>query len=137
MNWTLPPTERIYLRSLAARQAEIAALPIMEQRKHMWYALNDAQPGARPPVVIETWTFDRDFLPESVFQCLTPTGREIETQLLRNIRNHEIIDDDKVTPDTFDIGWFIEENEFGVEIPRPDALDGSGGVAAPEQWQPG
>jgi hypothetical protein len=94
----------------------------------MWYALNDAQPGARPPVVIENWTFDRDFLPESVFQCQTPTGREIETQLLRNIRNHEIIDDDKVTPDTFDIGWFIEENEFGVEIPREERPDADGVV---------
>ena len=122
--WNLPQTERVYLRQLAARQAEIAALPLMEQRKQMWYALNDAHPGARPPVVIETWTFDRDFMPASIFSCQSPTGREIETQLLRNIRNHELIDDDKVTPNTFDIGWFTEEDEFGVTIEReaiPDA----------------
>ncbi|HEU0291617.1 MAG TPA: hypothetical protein VFR47_02710, partial [Anaerolineales bacterium] len=128
MNWNLLSHERSYLRQLAARQAEMAALPIMTQRKQMWYTLNDAQPGACPPVVIETWTFDRDFLPESVFQCQTPTGREIETQLLRNIRNYELIDDDKVTPDTFDIGWFIEEDEFGVTIPRESVPDAYGVV---------
>jgi len=128
MNWILLPDERTYLRQLAARQAEIAALPVMEQRKQMWYALNDAHPGARPPVVIETWTFDRDFMPESVFHCQTPTGREIETQLLRNIRNHEWVDDDKVTPNTFDIGWFIEEDEFGVKIEREAIPDADGVV---------
>jgi len=112
----LPNQERSYLRSLAERQAEYAALPIMETRKQMWYAINDAHPGARPPVIIETWTFDRDFMPESIFNCRTEVGRQIETQLLRNIRNHELIDDDKVMPDTFNIGWFIEEDEFGVPI---------------------
>ncbi len=126
MNWILPPTERSYLRQLAARQAEIAALPIMDERKQMWYALNDAHPGACPPVVIETWTFDRDFMPESVFRCQTHTGREIETQLLRNLRNYELIDDDKVMPKTFDIGWFIEDDEFGVTIPRETVPDADG-----------
>jgi hypothetical protein len=124
VNWQLPKSERDYLRELAKQQAAIAALPIMEQRKQMWYALNDAHPGARPPVVIETWTFDRDFMPSHIFRCQTQSGREIEAQLLRNIRNHELIDDDKVTPDTFDIGWFIEEDEFGVPTAHevfPDA----------------
>jgi hypothetical protein len=128
MIWKIPPAERAYLRELAKKQAEYAALPIMEQRKQMWYDLNDAHPGARPPVVIETWTFDRDFLPESVFQCTSPEGRYIETQLLRNIRNHELINDDKVIPDTFDIGWFIQEDEFGVEIEREDIPDSDGVV---------
>ena len=115
-DFQLPEQERAYLRELAKRQAEYAALPIMETRKQMWYALNDAHPGARPPVIIETWTFDRDFMPENVFQCHSELGRQIETQLLRNIRNHELIDDDKVMPDTFNISWFIEEDEFGVPI---------------------
>jgi hypothetical protein len=112
----LTKQERTYLRELAQQQAEYAALPIMEARKQMWYALNDNHPGARPPVIIETWTFDRDFMPESIFQCQSETGRQIETQLLRNIRNHELIDDDKVMPETFNIRWFIDENEFGMPI---------------------
>jgi len=89
MDWELPDKERQYLRELARKQAEYAALPVMAERKRMWYDLNDSHAGARPPFIVETGTFDRDFLPESVLLCETDTGRVIERQLLRNIRNHE------------------------------------------------
>ena len=126
VDYHLSENERNYLRSLAERQAEYAALPIMAKRKKMWYALNDAKQGARPPVIIETWTFDRDFMPDELFVCKSELGREIEAQLLRNIRNHELIDDDKVMPKTFNIGWFIEESEFGVEIKTQKVRDYDG-----------
>ena len=126
MEWHLPPQERTYLRQLAAQQAEYAALPIMDQRKRNWYALNDGRPGARPPVIVETWTFDRDFLPPSVYRCATELGRGIERQLLRNVRNHELIDDDKVIPDTFDIRWFTQIDELGVHIGRETVKDAQG-----------
>jgi len=126
MDFDLPPKERIYLRELAKRQAEYAALPVMDERKRMWYDLNDARPGARPPVIVETWTFDRDFLPEKIFQCQTKLGRDIEIKLLRNIRNHELIDDDKVIPDTFDISWCVDIDEFGVKIESETIQDAQG-----------
>ncbi len=122
----IPDEERRYLRELARKQAEYAALPVMAARKQMWYDLNDARSGARPPVIIETWTFDRDFMPESIFQCTSPAGRQIERQLLRNIRNHELIDDDKVIPDTFDIGWQVDIDEFGLYIDREVIKDAQG-----------
>lgn len=126
MQWAIPSQERDYLRDLAKRQAEYAALPVMDERRKMWYALNDGQAGARPPMIIETWTFDRDFLPESVFQCASETGRAVELQLLRNIRNHELIDDDKVMPDAFFMDWLTEIDEFGVEIPTETLKDSQG-----------
>ncbi len=126
MSWDVPVTERKYLRDLAQKQAEYASLPVMAERKQMWYALNDAHKEARTPVIIETWTFDRDFMPESIFQCTSETGRSIETQLLRNVRNHELIDDDKVIPDTFDTGWLIDYDEFGVKIDTERIEDAQG-----------
>ena len=126
MKWDIPKKERSYLRSLAAKQAEYAALPVMSERRRMWYDLNDAKPGARPPIIIETWTFDRDFLPDSLLRCSTDDGRSVERQLLRNIRNHELIDDDKVIPDTFEIDWFTEIDEFGVKIERETVEDSQG-----------
>jgi len=126
MTWNLPDNERTYLRNLAQKQAEYAVLPVMAERMKMWYELNDAHPGARPPVIIETWTFDRDFMPESLYRCTSPVGRDIETQLLRNVRNHEFINDDKVIPDTFDIGWFVEQDEFGVQIQTERVKDAQG-----------
>jgi len=124
--WVIPETERSYLRELAKKQAEYAALPVMKERRRMWYDLNDEKPNARPPVIIETWTFGSEFLPESALRCESPTGRSIEYQLLGNIRNHELIDDDKVIPDTFDIGWFVDIDEFGVTVGIENAEDGQG-----------
>lgn len=119
--------ERTYLRELATRQAEIAALPVMEERKQMWYALNDGDTGrARPPAIIETWTFNRDFLPDEIYQCESPPARKIESTLLANIRNHELIDDDKVIPDAFPIEWHVKINELGVSLDRQMTKDGEG-----------
>jgi len=126
MNWRLLPEERLLLRSLAQKQAEYAGLDVMRQRKEMWFALNDGRSGARPPVVVETWTFNRDFLPESVFHCTSEVGRSIERQLLENIRNFELINDDKVMPDTFDIPWFTEIDEFGIKIETEYVEDSQG-----------
>lgn len=126
MEWQLPLSERTILRELASKQAEYAALPVMRERRQMWYDLNDGRANARPPVIIEAWTFDRDFLPESVFRCQSETGRQIEEQLLREVRNHEFLDDDKVIPDTFDIGWFANIDQIGVKVKREKAKDAEG-----------
>jgi len=77
-------------------------------------------------VVVETWTFDRDFMPEDLFHCASDLGRGIERQLLRNVRNHELIDDDKVIPDTFDMRWFTQIDEMGVRIDRETVKDAQG-----------
>jgi len=124
--WTIANNERALLRELAKKQAEYAALPVMDERRHMWFGLNDGRPGARPPFIIETWTFGDEFLPETTLRCTSPAGREIERQLLGNIRNHELIDDDKVMPDSFDIGWFVDIDEFGVKVGFENAADGEG-----------
>lgn len=126
MEWHIPDSERTCLRELARRQADYAALPVMAQRRQMWCDLNDGRSGARPPVIVETGTFDRDFLPENLLRCASGAGRAVERQLLRNVRNHELIDDDKVILDTFDIGWFVEINELGVKIQRETVKDAQG-----------
>jgi len=125
MEWQIPTEERAYLRELARKQAEYAALPVMAQRRQMWLDLNDGRP-ARPPVVIETWTFDRDFMPAGAIRCVSETARSIEWQLLRNIRNHELIDDDKAIPDTFEMGWFADIDHLGVKIPQEAVKDAQG-----------
>jgi len=126
MPYTLPENERVYLRELAKRQAEIAALPIMAQRRQMWTDMNDDKPGARPPFVIETWTFDRDFMPASIYHCESDYGKRLENGFLRNIRHHEILDDDHVCPDTLDLGWHVWCDEFGLQIHAEYAKDAEG-----------
>ena len=126
MAYSLPVEERTYLRELAKRQAEIAALPVMQARKKLWTDTNDCVPGARPPFALESWTFDRDFMPESLLRCKSDTGRWLERTFLRNIRHHEIFNDDHVCPDTLDIGWHVWCDEFGVEIKVERVKDAEG-----------
>jgi len=99
----------------------------MAERKKLWYDLNDGRGGTRVPFIFETWTFDRDFLPKHVFKCTSETGRKIEYQLLSNIRNYELLNDDKVMPDYFSIHWFTQINEFGFKV-EVDYVPDSEGV---------
>lgn len=114
------------LRALAARQAELAALPVMAVRKKLWRDMNDGVPGARPPFAIESWTFDRDFLPDSLLKCTSGYGRQLERNFLRHIRHHEILNDDHVCPDTLDMGWHVWQDEFGIEIKTDHVKDAEG-----------
>lgn len=125
MAWLIPDEERKYLRELAKKQAEYAALPVMQERRKMWLDLNDGR-GARPPVVIETWTFDRDFMPPDIVRCKSDQGRGIEWQLLRTIREHELINDDKVVPATYNTCWWMGVDETGVNVESEHVKDSQG-----------
>lgn len=126
MPYALPAEDRVHLRQLARRQAEIAALPIQQQRRALWTAVNDDVPGARPPFAIESWTFDRDFMPKDLFRCTSDYGRRLENGFLRHIRHHEILGDDHVCPNTLDMGWHVWHDEFGIEIKTQYIKDSEG-----------
>lgn len=122
----LPDHERAYLRELAKKQAEYAALPIMAERERTWRDLNEGRPAV-PPVIIESWTFDRDFMPPGTYRCESGAGRGIEGQLLRNTRQHEIIDDDRVVPATFRVGWHMSIDTYGgVHVATESVKDAQG-----------
>lgn len=124
--YELPAAEVHYLRDLARRQAALTALPVMAERRQLWTDMNDAKPGARPPIVLESNTFDRDFLPTSLLQCATAYGRQLERQFLRALRHHEVLNDDHVCPDTLDMAWHVATDEFGIDIPTDRVKDQDG-----------
>ncbi len=126
MAYEISKSERVRLRELAAKQSEIASLPVMGQRRKLWTDVNDGKTGSRPPFAIETWTFDRDFMPASIFQCTSQYARSLEGSFLRNIRHHEILNDDHVCPDTVDMGWHLSYDEFGIKVPVEYVKDGEG-----------
>jgi hypothetical protein len=113
------------LRELAKKQKEYAALPVMRERMEQWRRNNDGLP-AIPPVVVETWTFDPDFMPESIFACTSPAARKIEYCLLKNIREYEIIGDDKVMPAYYPVDWKIDIDWFGIAAGTTHAADAQG-----------
>ena len=73
--------DRTILRNLAARVAEIAALPIMEKRRETWKKHNKLE-RVRPMLLVFPNVLWRDLLPETVLQCAGEQAREIEWLLL-------------------------------------------------------
>jgi hypothetical protein len=125
------PTEKRCLRELARRQADYAALPIMKERKALWYAHNSLQ-GERPVIVMEMDTFEQEMMPPP--RCTSPAAAILEQNLNRHLVNFEWIGDDKVVPDYYAVEWQIQVDEFGVLIPQEHADDGHGGAVG-YRWQ--
>ena len=92
--------ERERLRELAKRQVEIAALPVMEERKKLWYDLNDGK-SDHPLVTMEFHGLEQDVYPPPV--CADPLARGLELQMDRAIFKHEHYRDDRVIPDTVSV----------------------------------
>lgn len=122
-NFYVTPEERKCLRELAKKQLEYSQLPIMEERKQLWYKHNEGN-SVRPMIHVEIWTFEHDILPE--FKCETETGRAIELELYRNFTNYEKIDDDRIGPPYFSIQWDTYFKLFGVTIEKEHAVNSTG-----------
>ena len=103
--------ERAYLRDLAKRQRELAELPIMRQREQMWYDHNEAA-GARPMISVEEGHYWKEMAPE--MHCTDPLNREMEYQLLNQIHRVEMIGDDRVTPDFYEIKYGVYDSICGL-----------------------
>lgn len=122
-DYTILPQEIPYLRELAKKQLDYAMRPIVKERQKLWYQHNDLK-GTRPMVVMEEITFWDDIRP--TLKCTSVLGREIEDQLLKTIAVAELIDDDKVTPDFYEVELHLECKKFGVEQKKIYAREGIG-----------
>ena len=115
--------ERNYLRTLAEKQREMAQLPVMGERKKLWYLHNELK-GPRPMIVMEEETFLNEILPP--LQCQDPDARRMEKQILQTILPQQIFQDDKVVTEEFKVDVQIENKLFDVEMKKQFASDGIG-----------
>lgn len=115
--------ERIYLRELAKKQLEYSQLPVMKERTKLWYSHNDLK-GDKPLIVMETDYFNEDLLPVRV--CESKAAREIETELLIHITNHELVNDDKVIPGSYSVNRQIKHRDFDMDHIIHRAIDSNG-----------
>lgn len=112
--------DRRVIRDLAGRWAELAAQPVMEERKRQWRALHDLQPE-RPMILFETSSIDGYVAPDEL-RCVNPTLRAVEKTMRENIRHAEEVGDDIVLEPYLRIGWDIESNGFGVDVVTTEAV---------------
>ena len=122
-NSPIPALEKEYIRELAKKQLEYAKLPVMSERKRLWYLHNRSQ-GERPMVVMEESTFINDILPPR--RCEHPVTAGMERQFSQQIAAHETFDDDKVIPDYFYVFHSIHMNILGQKQKRTRAAKGPG-----------
>jgi hypothetical protein len=112
--------DRRVIRDLAARWAELAAQPVMAERKRQWRALHDLRPE-RPMILFETSSIDGYVAPDEL-RCVNPTLRAVEATMRDNIRHAEEVGDDIVLEPYLRIGWDIESNGFGVDVVTTEAV---------------
>lgn len=120
------PAERERIRRLASRWAEIAALPVMAERKRGWRALHDLEPE-RPMVLFEVGTVDQ-YVRDDELTCTNPVLRAVEATMLEHLHHFDEVGDDIVFEPYYRLGWDIRDSGWGVEviqIPGPKAADGS------------
>jgi len=104
--------ERMILRDLAKRVAEVASLPEQAKRIRLWKQFNSLKPE-RPMVLAYPEGGWRDLLPESVLQCFNPLFRSWEMTLRKTIYQFEKIHDDQPVTSNFNISWVMNYGDYG------------------------
>ena len=107
--------DRLILRELASKFAEIAALPVQQETKRLWKAINRLKPE-RP-------MFMMDQLPwhelngdgELTLRCQDDFCRQMEWNLRAALYKWNHMRDDSVIEPCIDIAKVIKGAHFGIE----------------------
>jgi len=101
------------LRDLAKKVAELAALPVQNERRRLWYKHN-ALKGEKPMVLVFPeggWT---EIMPDSTLQTSDEVLRQWERRLRQTIYTQEHFKDDQVAEPVFDIPSVCPFSDWGV-----------------------
>lgn len=111
--------DRVILRDLASRVAEIAALPVQEERRRLWKGHNSLKPH-RPMILIFPEGGWEELMPASGLSCEGEQARQIERDLRRRIYHHEHFADDTVIEGEWIVQKAISTSGWGLS-PRHHA----------------
>ncbi len=113
---------RTILRELARRVADIAALPVQEQRRARWRRHNRLDATAGPMILIFPEGSWEELLPDAALVCEDEASRRIEWELRRRIYCHEHFRDDTVIEREWVVPKVIHNTGWGLagkRIPAP------------------
>jgi len=108
--------DRAVIRELAARTAEIAALPVQEQKRALWRKLN-ARQAVRPMVMIDQvcWN-EMNVRDELTLRCEDPECRAYEEGLRRMLFQWKHFPVDMVVEPFVRVPMAIRSSGFGVDV---------------------
>ncbi len=106
----------VILQELAARVAEIASLPVQEEKRRLWRGLNALEPE-RPMVMIDQvcWN-EMDIGDELTLACVDPECRAYEEFLRRTLFQWKYFPVDMVVESFIRIPMAIANTGFGIEV---------------------
>jgi len=124
------------MRALAQQWMELAADPVMAERKRLWTAVHDLK-AERPVILIEAGTIG-GFVDDSELKCENPILRAVEKNMRITIRQAKELGDDIVVEPFYRMGWRMKFSDYGVPIEFQGAQEASMGykfnypIATPE-----
>jgi hypothetical protein len=117
--------DRKILRELAQRVAEIAAMPLMAERRDLWRRHNNME-QVRPVVYVEPEGAWGELLPDQALLCREQTAREIERDLRRRIYMAEHFASDNVIEKEWIVRKVINSSGWGLEPHRTHSENSRG-----------
>lgn len=115
--------DRLVLRRLAGRVAELAHRPEEEEKRKLWYAHNALQP-TRPLIFCDPENGWNEILTPQTLECEGGLARALELQLRREIFWGDSMRDDKVIEPWFEVLYFSHDTGWGVPLERHGGADG-------------
>ena len=105
------------LRRLAERKAQIAQDPVNQERRRLWYQLDEGI-ADRPLILAEVQGVRDQAHPvfQEPLQCESKQARSLEQALRTEIWQFEILRDDHVVEPWMTCGWSVKTSDYGVEI---------------------
>ncbi|MBI3923786.1 MAG: hypothetical protein HY318_20360 [Armatimonadetes bacterium] len=116
--------DRERLRAVAAEYAEIVNSDKMTARREIWRRSNRLEERTVPFQIEDNGSFFEDVTPP--LQCEGEAERGMELEMLRAITNHKLIDDDRVFPPYFCVGWHVSRPSLCPDLEIKHAPDATG-----------
>lgn len=111
------PDEIDRLRLLAARVAEIAALPVQKEKAALWTAHNDLK-TSEPVVFIDPENGWNEIIRPEMLVCRDNMARVWEMHLLKLIYWHDHLKDDKVIEPFFEVHYSFFDTGWGLDLKK-------------------
>ena len=109
-----PAADVRLLRDLAGRYAEIAALPVQQERRGRWQRLNDLEPERPLLWTNEVCWNEMDHDGSLRLRCANEVCQRVETELRRALYQWEHFQGDMVVEPVFYSPLIIENSGFGI-----------------------
>lgn len=120
---TLSAHDRAILRDLASRVAELAARPVEDAKRDLWYRHN-ALEATRPVIFCDPENGWNEIITPADLACEGELARGWEMRLRKEIWWGSVMCDDRVIQPVFDVPHIYSESDWGMHETRIGGHDG-------------